>query len=582
MAKIERLFGLVLYIHNDQQRQQGRLKGWELSDGDRVTFGDDWEGLVEALDYIKEEPAAIYASDLTLVYQFFKSIFDCREPFYIRSRNVLKFRIGKAEFRSVEMLGGCDSYKEFVEARLQAAAAGLPAAAGIVRAVLWELETNKKSLVSIPLTKTGYLRRMLRGRDYKERLNTLMADKRVVKFLYYAMRGGNVVCNHWRVGAIIKNVYSWDKKSAYLSKAYEEKFPMTPFKKCVEPWQGAAWVAKVRLTNIILKEYLNPAPYLIIGRGQKWVGQYTIDNRVVGASEAVIYITDVDYRIISKQYSFNIEFLECYQAEYDYLPVDVQDAVLDLFCQKEYHAQTKSRFAAYYKSLGNSFFGVSVQSPFTPTFTEYMPDPDTIAVKQEYVPEDEQIDFFLEKMATLPYQWGVWICAHMRFELQEQINALGSDFVYSDTDCIKFIGEHKINDSGQHFEYKYKDVQATMGGWREEPLAKRFKMLGAKKYCAEYDSGLDVVLAGCAKAKAITELKKKGGLEAFKPGLVLTGCGGYRRTYNDTCLGYQRVGTKLEYVPSNTYDELCDYTIGQGVTLQEMFSKQDFVLYSKL
>lgn len=66
--------------------------------------------------------------------------------------------------------------------------------------------------------------------------------------------------------------------------------------------------------------------------------------------------------------------------------------------------------------------------------------------------ECKYIDFDYEKQpsdiekraskAVVPFQWGVWTTAHARYRLQEGIDIVGEDFVYTDTDSVKFIGEH--------------------------------------------------------------------------------------------------------------------------------------------
>lgn len=582
MAQTEWLYSIAIKVRNDDSLQIGLLERWELSDGKTVRYGRTWEGLGAELDEITgRKHTYIYVGDLTQFYQFAKTTYDIKKVFYIRNREVLYFSVGEAVFRSVSLLGG-EAACDFVSRKLGVNAAGLTESEALWQAV--KAEAGQRSVRSLPLTKTGYLRRILKTAKNKKRVKRLMADNKLVRFLYLAMRGGNTVCNHWRTNTVIENVKSWDITSAYLAAMYFKKFPVGEFVKVNEPWQNKAWVAKVKIKGLLLRHYLEPAPYIAIGRRQKWLNHYSINGRIVGASEAIIYITDVDYQIIESQYQWeSFEFLECFEADYDYLPVEITDLVLDLFFDKERAKAKKLASRDYYKTMANAIFGISVQSPFTPTWQEYMPDPDTVSVKLENIPEAEQIARYLDKMAILPYQWGVWTSAHIRAYLQKEIERAGADFIYSDTDCIKTIGEYEPEGFLGDYELSFEDgaYKSILGGWREEATAKRFKMLGSKRYCAELENSVDLVLAGCQKERATAILMEKGGFEAFRPGLVLEGCGGIIRQYNDTCLGWKKIDGKVQYVPSNTYDTVADYTIGQADSLEDMFKKQDFILYSE-
>lgn len=582
MARIEWLYALLIKVENDSQLKCGLLRYWEVYAGPGlpVMYGNGWEGLGEWLESIKEQAAYIYTDDLTQLYQFFKTTYKIEEVFYIRNREVLFFKMGKAVFRSAALLSGEDAGL-LVKQNLGVDAAGLPASEALWQAV--KCEAGKRSVRSLPLTKTGYLRQKLKTAGNQQRAKELMDDNTLLKYLYFAFRGGNTVCNHWRMGAIIEDVHSWDITSAYLAAMYFCKYPIGKFERCKEPWQNMAWVAKVKIKGLLLKRYLEPAPYLAMGRRQKWDNPYTINGRVVGASEAIIYITDIDYKIIEKQYQWeSFDFLDCYQSEYGFLPVDITDLVLDLFFDKEEAKATNAPDKEYRKSLANAIFGIGVQSPFTPMYEEYMPDPDTVSVRIARRTEAEQVAGYLDNMAVLPYQWGVWTSAHVRYWLQCEIERAGVDFIYADTDCVKAIGDYKPEPiAGLHeISYEMEGYKSILGGWREEQTASEFKMLGPKRYCAKIGDSLDLVLSGCQKEPATKQLIEKGGLSAFNPGLVLLSCGGIVRQYNDTCLGWQRIDGEVKYIPSNTYDTVCDYTIGQVATIKEMFSKQDFVLYA--
>lgn len=245
MASIERLYSLLIKVRNDSQLKCGLLRYWEVCAGPGlpVVYGNSWEELGEWLEGIKEQAAYIYTEDLTQLYQFFKTTYKVEEVFYIRNREVLFFKMGKAVFRSAALLSGEDAAL-LIKQNLGTRAAGLPASEALWQAV--KCEAGNRSVRSLPLTKTGYLRRKLKTAENQQRAKKLMDDNILLKYLYFAFRGGNTVCNHWRMGVIIEDVHSWDITSAYLAAMYFCKYPIGKFKRAKEPWQNMAWVAKVK------------------------------------------------------------------------------------------------------------------------------------------------------------------------------------------------------------------------------------------------------------------------------------------------------------------------------------------------
>ena len=77
-----------------------------------------------------------------------------------------------------------------------------------------------------------------------------------------------------------------------------------------------------------------------------------------------------------------------------------------------------------------------------------------------------------------------------------------------------------------------------MGVYEDDGSYKRFVTLGAKKYAFEDSRGkLGITVAGVPKKSGAAELKRKGGLEAFKPGFVFSETGKLESVYNDADFG---------------------------------------------
>ena len=134
----------------------------------------------------------------------------------------------------------------------------------------------------------------------------------------------------------------------------------------------------------------------------------------------------------------------------------------------------------------------------------------------------------------LYYPWGVWITAYARRNLWLGILSLKDDYIYSDTDSIKFFNyekhkpffreynewvEQKQIDTLNHYNIdtnllypKTKQGEVKIAGvWDYEGNYSKFKTLGAKRYLVEEDGELHLTVAGLSKRNGIEYMKEKAG-----------------------------------------------------------------------
>lgn len=150
------------------------------------------------------------------------------------------------------------------------------------------------------------------------------------------------------------------------------------------------------------------------------------------------------------------------------------------------------------------------------------------------------------------YAWGIWVTAYARRNIWKIISEIHEDVVYTDTDSIKFIGEHeelfnvyneevhkKIEASSKYhgisrdfFAPKtVKGVEKPLGVYEYEGLYDTFKTMGAKKYAYIQDETLSITISGVTKEAA----ESMNSIDEFCRGHVF----GYNqsgrriRTYND-------------------------------------------------
>lgn len=138
------------------------------------------------------------------------------------------------------------------------------------------------------------------------------------------------------------------------------------------------------------------------------------------------------------------------------------------------------------------------------------------------------------KNRFLYYAWGVWVTAYARFNLWTGILAIGDDYVYSDTDSIKFLNPDNHQDYIEMYNQKLSEKQSKViehynlnpelfkpktiegiekpiGVWDFEGLYSRFKTLGAKRYLSEHEDELEITIAGLSKKNGLNYMLNKSG-----------------------------------------------------------------------
>ena len=133
----------------------------------------------------------------------------------------------------------------------------------------------------------------------------------------------------------------------------------------------------------------------------------------------------------------------------------------------------------------------------------------------------------------LSYAWGVFITAYARRNLFTGIMSMGKDYVYCDTDSIKFLNmdAHKayIDDYNRNIirkcteclEYwdldpamlapkNQKGVEKQIGIWDYEGRYDYFKTLGCKRYLTYKDGEFDLTCAGLPTKPGLNALLADG------------------------------------------------------------------------
>lgn len=606
---------------------------WQFGE-DYTVIGRTWDEFLELQKRIKavlpeDRWLVVYVHNLSYEFQFLKGIytFTPEDVFAVASRKVVKADMwGCFEFRCSYKLTNM-SLKQFTK-KMRVAHQKLSGeefdysqkrypwtelseeeleycindVLGLVEAVNALMDRDGDTLQTIPLTSTGYVRRnakraMKNGNVHHNFVYSILPDIETYRALREAFRGGNTHANRYYAGDIVENVHSADRSSSYPAVMCNCEFPMSVFTPILPKDLNRDYIARcitirhkalllrIGIKDLHLRDEYWGCPYLSKDKCRNIrKGVDTEDNgRILRAEYLETTITDVDLRIIMSEYSGEIIFLQGWYASYKKLPQPLIDEVIKYYKDKT-ELKGVSGQEIYYdkaKALLNSLYGMMAQDPVKHNLIfQQVGD-----WEEDTSKTDEEILGRSNEKAFLAYQWGVWVTAWARWALEQGIRLVhdteGADFVYCDTDSVKYTGvvDWSAYNAERVAECKESGAYATdpsgvthyMGVFETEDnpetgVAYRyFKTLGAKKYAyvEKEGDGVHCTIAGVNKAKGGKELDKHGGLSAFAEGFIFTEAGGTQAVYNDSPqMNHVDIENHVLPVTANVAILPSEYTLG--------------------
>ena len=564
--------------------EQAFMYIWQFQFGPETTIiGRTWEEFIYMLKQFKKRLHGRYivahVHNLSYEFQFLKGIyhFEPNEVFATDSRKVLKCTMFDClELRCsyqhsnmsldqylIKMSVEHEKQKGFDYDKVRYPWDELNASEmlycindvrGLVEALTIEMEKDGDTLYTFPLTSTGYVRRDCRaamdGYNHKQ-LAAMLPTPQLYILLREAFRGGDVHGNRYFADDILTDVSSVDRSSSYPDCMLNKLFPMGEFKgpiymefeqmeRFIYKYKRAL-VFRFKVEGIRERNPYAGRPYISFDKCRN-VYNYHLDNgRIMDAEYLETTITDVDYRIIKECYKWErCEFESVYYTRYGKLPKQLTDVIRQYYIYKTTLKNVIGKEWQYMKSKGklNACFGMAAQDPVKDSIDFIDED------ERQFVQQDKPLEYLLARSnnrAFLCYQWGVWVTAWARFELHEMCKVVGEDFIYCDTDSVKYIGVHDFT----AYNERCKAASIKSGAFADDPSGKRhymgvaetegtykeFKTLGAKKYAYTDDAGkLHITIAGVNKEKGPGEL---GSIDNFKPGFTFYEAGGTESVYND-------------------------------------------------
>lgn len=459
---------------------------------------------------------------------------------------------------------------------------------GLYEAIKRHLEVEGDTLITIPLTSTGYTRRdvkkvMWKRAHYASFKDAIPTYEQFLE-LYEAFRGGNTHANRWISGQLIESsdyglIHSWDRASSYPDVLLKQKYPWK-FEPCLITINealriGKAILTRICLTNVKLKNKFDGCPYIPIAKCTKLQNFIEDNGRVLQADLLQMTVTDIDLKIIMDTYTYDtITYTDSYISDYKPLPDALRKLILKYFTGKTTLKGLDDREDEYmkFKNRFNAIYGLMVQSP-AKLLIEY--DEDTIGLFRGE--ESRTLKDVYEQNKNklfLLYQWGVWCTAYARKELQDIItivqNTPNALFLYTDTDSVKFTGDVDFTE----YNEKHKQLSINCGAvakdhkgkihyigvLEKEPDMINFITHGAKKYAYTTEDGiLHLTCAGVSKEKGVEEL---GNIKWFKDGFIFGEAAGLEAKYQDNPSIRKQIinGHKLQ-IYSNIYLKESTYTV---------------------
>ena len=353
-----------------------------------------------------------------------------------------------------------------------------------------------KNFCDIPKTATGIVRKRLShsiGLNSKNRtaeqdkyFNYLkkcnIKDFDQLKVFREIYSGGFTHASFGMCGKILKDVYHFDFTSSYPTVLLTEMYPMSTFtdlevnrdktevnnkllKKVyknknlsffknilfntsVEQLRKnhIGFYARVKFFNIKLKPdvfegILSVSKFYVSGSPEETLKQRKLckqfNGRLLSHDFFECFLTDVDFYEVKKFYDFDhYKIYNCQIAKFDYLPFLFKREILIAYKQKTVLKDVVGSEIQYqhYKSLLNSFYGMTVSDPVR---SEYeIKDYDISEVFDDTEEKQENKIKNANKKNFIYYPWGVWCTAYARSNLFTAILECGSDYIYSDTDSV--------------------------------------------------------------------------------------------------------------------------------------------------
>lgn len=457
-----------------------------------------------------------------------------------------------------------------------------------LQAIKGLLKSTGYDLSTVPLTSTGFVRRDYQkaccyDTDNQKRVQNCKLNTAAYKMCEVGRRGGIAGSYELNTGMVIDGAMSMDKKSSYPYQMMCKYFPNSRFlyKDVVagsEAWfrylERNACLMVVEFTELMLRPKSKiKIPYLSKSKCIAIDGGVFGNGKVYKASRLMCCITEVDLKIIEKNYWYNdVRCVKMLVAERGMLSYAFRKQLKDMFQTKEEIGFDVKRLEGDAKKTAEEEymkFKNKINASFGMMLTAILHDDIVYSGKkwERKVVNEFEYDSLLKKHyesknTFLNYQDGVWVTAHARADLYEGLTCADDDTIACDTDSVKFrdwrwhgegelMGDtirvirkfeainERIRGEASGFEVKpyalVNDKRIYLGVWEEDAVYEQFITLGAKKYAytlrkdreeilddtLEYRKPLHITVSGLRKSADKWFDEEVKGIQGFTVGRIV-------------------------------------------------------------
>lgn len=578
--------------YNDEKVAFSYIWMLGLGLGNDIFYGRTWKDLLTTLKLVQrvlglheERRLVIYVHNLGYEFQFMRKYFTWESVFAIDERKPIKALCSLGiEFRDSYILSGYsleNTAKNLTQFKVKKMVGDLdyslvrtpktPLTAVemgycendivVVLAYIKEQIMLSGCINRIPLTNTGRVRSYVRNNCYYDNTNhrksskgkyvryrKIMNDLTLTPETYQQLKtcfmGGFTHSNPEHTNKVHRNVASIDLTSSYPSVMLAEKYPMsrpkelnvTSIDELKQYMNNYCIMFDIKLENVT--NTLGYESYISESKCRNLSGAVVNNGRVFQAESLTMTITDVDFNIINKVYKWEkIAIKNVYGFMKNYLPKPIVESILNLYQDKTTLKGVEGKEVEYLLSKGmlNSVYGMCV--------TDVVKDNSVYESNEWGVETVDVVEKITEyndsKNRFLYYAWGIWVTAYARRNLWTGILAMGSDYIYSDTDSIKTLNyekhskyvdwynknvHEKLLSMCDHYSLdpelltpKTRDgIPKPMGVWEFEGNYDMFKTLGAKRYMVLENGKYQLTVAGLSKKNGMDYIIESNDNDAEK------------------------------------------------------------------
>lgn len=559
-------------------KKEAWMYEWTFGIGDYIWIGRTWDEYLKLTRLINniltDANLFVGVHNLAFEFQFIRKYFGWAEVFSNQERHPIRALTDNIEYRctasisalplsnlaknlvshKIEKLEGDLDYSIIRTSDTELTDEELQYCINDVRIILYYLEEQIEqcgNISKIPLTNTGRVREYCKkhclqvikkdgsiGRNHRY-INEIHSST-LTPELYIncklAFRGGFTHANPLYNGLELENVTSYDLTSAYPSVMIMYKYPFGTAEK-VEPtkinsetfkWyiDNRCCLFKATFINLRVK-HDSPDTYISwIASKMHSSGLKQLNNgRVTEADELSMYMTEIDYDIISRTYEWDELYIDDMYVWYKrYLNKEFIKCILKFYKDKTTLKGTE-QIVEYLMGKGmlNACYGMLVMD-ICRDDNDYNDD----WVPQPPMDITARIEAYNNaSMRFTYYPVGLWVTGYCRKTVWDAILAVGDDYVYSDTDSIKLLGEHsewfatknkeiedRVHAAMDYHSLDYSEAEPLtingekklIGVWDREGTYDRFKTLGCKRYLTQIGDDYELTCAGVSKS-AVKYLK---------------------------------------------------------------------------